>query len=155
MIYQLTLLGASLSRMSLLGLTFTKVAIENAIARASDDMKLTFLKPKQFEAVYLLMSGHDTFVSLPMGYGLSKAFDFLLGCTGNIAVVVSPLTSVMMDQREKFAPRNLSVEFLGEAQTDKDSIMMVIRGEVQLVFISPESLLNNPRYWNVLQKDVY
>ena len=61
----------------------------------------------------------------------------------------------MMDQREKVAPRNLSVEFLGEAQTDKDSIMMMIRGEVKLVFISPESLLDNPRYWNMLQKDVY
>ena len=33
--------------------------------------------------------------------------------------------------------------------------MMVIKGEVQLVFISPESLLDNPRYWNMLQKDVY
>jgi len=89
-----------------------------------------------------------------MGYGksiiygvLPKAFDFLLGCTGSIAVSVSPLTSLMMDQWEKVAPRNLSVEFLGEAQTDKDSIMMMIRGEM---FISPEGLLDNPRYWNTV-----
>ena len=98
--------------------TFTKVAIESAIARALNDMKLTSLKPKQFEAVYSFMSGHDTFVSLPTGYGksiiygvLPKAFDFLFGCTGSIAVVVTPLTSLMMDQRKKFVPRNVSVEF--------------------------------------------
>jgi len=164
--------------------THEKAAIESAIAEAVDDMQLLPLKPKQFEAVFSFMSGSDTFVSLPTGYGksiiygiLPKAFDFLLGMflnrilkllihftyklifltdrTGSIAVVVSPLISLMMDQRAKFAPRNLTVEFLGEAQTDRDVIQSVTRGEVQLVFISLESLIDNRRYWNMLQRDVY
>ena len=33
---------------------------------------------------------------------------------GSLAVVVSPLTSLMMDQRQKFVPTALTVEFVGE-----------------------------------------
>ena len=31
---------------------------------------------------------------------------------------ISPLTSLMMDQRSKFTPWGLTAEFVGEAQTD-------------------------------------
>jgi len=62
------------------------MAIENTISQALEDMHLLPLKSKQFEAVVSFMSGSDTFVSLPTGYGkseiyaiLPKAFDYLLG----------------------------------------------------------------------------
>ena len=41
-------------------------------------------------------------------------------------MVVSPLISLMMDQRQKIAPRGLSVEFVREAQTDDNAIRRVI-----------------------------
>ena len=41
-----------------------------------------------------------------------------IGRQGSLAVVVSPLTSLMMDQRQKFVPTGLTVEFVGEAQKD-------------------------------------
>lgn len=50
---------------------------------------------------------------------------------------ISPLTSLMMDQRSKFTP-----EFVVEAQTDHATERSVLRGEVQLVFITPERLLS-------------
>ena len=43
-------------------------------------------------------------------------------------------------EREVFAER-LKVEFVGEAQTDEDAIINVLNGDIQLVYISPESLL--------------
>ena len=48
----------------------------------------------------------------------------------------------MMDQRQRFTPTGISVEFVGEVQTDNDACTKVVNGEVQLVYISPESMLN-------------
>ena len=61
----------------------------------------------------------------------------------------------MMDQRQRFAPTGISVEFVGEAQTDNDACTKVVNGEVQLVYISPESMLNTKRYWHMFQSDSY
>jgi len=46
----------------------------------------------------------------------------------------------------------LKVEFVGEAET---AIMDVLNGNVQLVYISPESLLLNRRYRNMLITPTY
>lgn len=72
-----------------------------------------------------------------------------------MAVVVSPLISLMMDQRQRFAPAGLSVEFVGEAQNDMDACASVLNGDVQLVYISPESLLNNKQYRQMFQSSAY
>ena len=61
-------------------------------------------------------------------------------------VCVSPLTALMMDQKAKYSPKGLKVEFVGEAQTD----MSVLNGEVQLVFITPENQLDNKTYREML-----
>ena len=60
--------------------------VNDAIKQAAEKMSLYPLKPKQFEAIMTFMSGKDTFVSLPTGYGKSAiyavlpfAFDCLLG----------------------------------------------------------------------------
>ena len=60
--------------------------VNDAIKQAAEKMSLYPLKPKQFEAIRTFMSGKDTFVSLPTGYGRSAiyavlpfAFDCLLG----------------------------------------------------------------------------
>ena len=61
-------------------------SIDDSITRALEAMSLNPLKPKQLEAVRTFMSGRDTFVSLPTGYGksviyaiLPLAFDYFLG----------------------------------------------------------------------------
>ena len=41
------------------------------------------------------------------------------GREGSIAVIVSPLTSLMMDQKLKFTPTGIRVEFVGEAQENE------------------------------------
>ena len=47
----------------------------------------------------------------------------------------------MMDQKKKYAAGGLTVEYVGEAQTERSAINRVLKGEAQLVFISPESIL--------------
>ena len=54
-------------------------------------------------------------------------------------VCVSSLTSIMMDQREKFCSKGLTAEFVGEAQTNPTVVKIVLQGHVQIVFISSES----------------
>ena len=68
---------------------------------------------------------------------------------------MSPLIALMMDQRDKFSPKGIITEFVGEDQVDKNVISQVIRGEVQLVFISPESLVCNPLFRNMLLSSTY
>ena len=60
----------------------------------------------------------------------------------------------MIDQRSKFTPRGLTAEFVGEAQTDAAE-RRVLRGEAQLVFITPESLIDNTLYRNMLLSTKY
>ena len=119
-------------------------------------------KDKQIEAFKAFVSGKDTFVSLPTGYGKSVIyaalpiiFDRLLTRKGSITVCISPLTSLMIDQRGKFGPLGLSTEFVGEAQVNPDAISKVLKGEVQLVFISPENIICNPKFRNMFLSERY
>ena len=65
------------------------------------------------------------------------------------------LTSLMMDQHSKFFSLGLSTEFVGEIQTDKSVIRKVLNGEVQLVYITPENVIDNPMYRNMLVSEKY
>ena len=79
----------------------------------------------------------------------------MIGTFGSIVVCVSPLTSMMMDQHAKYTPRGIQTEFAGETQTDINAKSKVLRGEVQLVFITPESLMDNSVYRNMLMSPPY
>jgi len=61
----------------------------------------------------------------------------------------------MMDQQAIFTPRGLRTEFVGEVQTDVEADKMVLKGAMQLLFISPENILNNIKYRNMLLSTVY
>ena len=77
------------------------------------------------------------------------------GKSGSIVVCISPLTSLMMDQQAKYSLRDLKVEFVGEAQTDPLRKKKVLNGEVQLVFITPENIIEHRVYWEMLLSSVY
>ena len=59
----------------------------------------------------------------------------------------------MVDQRAKILPLGLTVEFVGEAQEDCDAVQRVIAGKVQLVYLSPEALLKNSVYRQMLHSE--
>lgn len=61
----------------------------------------------------------------------------------------------MMDQQAKYSPRGLKVEFVGEAQTNLSCKERVLNGEVQLVFITPENIIENKVYREMLLSSVY
>ena len=61
----------------------------------------------------------------------------------------------MFDQRRRFSIMGLSAEFLGSAQDDAAPTTAILNGTIQLVFISPENLLNNTKCCDMFEKDIY
>ena len=61
----------------------------------------------------------------------------------------------MIDQQQKFAPSVLKAEYVGEAQTDTTVKERVVKGEVQLVFITPENLITNKTFREMLLSPPY
>ena len=59
----------------------------------------------------------------------------------------------MVDQRAKFSPRGLTVEFVGEALGDRDAVRWVIGGKVQLMHTCQPSRvsLDYPGIWGLIQ----
>ena len=132
---------------------YTSEEIERAVANAMRRVGLEEIKREQRRVIETFVSGKDVFVSLPTGYGKSFCYGLLPAVyddlrssdSTSIVVCVSPLTALMMEQRAKFAVRGVATEFVGELQQDVDTIGGVKSGQIQLLFISPESLLRNPQ----------
>ena len=80
---------------------------------------------------------------------------FETGTTNSIVVCISPLTSLMMDQQAKYSPLGLRTEFVGESQIDAAVKEKVRRGEVQLVYITPESIIDTSIYRDMLLSPPY
>ena len=107
-------------------ITRSSSAIEVAIDYAVVVVGIDALKSLQREAIRAFAQGRDVFVSLRTGFGkslcyalLPPVFDSLLGRKQtSIALCVSPLTALMMEQRSKFSMRGIRAEFIGELQQD-------------------------------------
>jgi len=75
----------------------------------------------------------------------------ILGISNSIVVVVTPLISLMLDQIHS---KRITVEFVEKAQKDEEAVLSVLNGRVQLVYISPESLLGNACF-RAMMSDCY
>ena len=60
-----------------------------------------------------------------------------------------------MDQKNKFVPKGVIAEYVGEAQSDRDAVHAVLEGKIRLLFISPESMFLNPKYRSMLLSKQY
>ena len=98
----------------------------------------------------------------PTGYGKSLCFallplvyDYLREVKGSIVVCISPLTALMMEQKTKYRHQGLVLEFSGELQHDNiQSICNVRERIVQLIYVSPESILRNLQWRDMLRKNL-
>ncbi len=61
----------------------------------------------------------------------------------------------MIDQTTKYNSCGLKTEFIGSAPTSSSSKSSVLRGECQLVFASPETIIENSTYRNMLMSPKY
>ena len=94
-------------------------------------------------------------VLLPVVFDILRAEDSSGYEAHSIAIVVSSLTALMMEQREKFTTQIITAEFVSELQQDLDALHGVREGKYQLVYISLESLLSNAQWRSTLLSTVY
>ena len=122
---------------------FSSERVQKAIDEATKLLGYSELRANQAQVVSHFLSGRDVFVSLPTGGGkslcyclLPKAFDILRGTssctkTQSIAIVVSPLVSLMIDQVSHITERNVSAVYVGDCKSEED----VCNGVYQLFFL--------------------
>ena len=96
---------------------YSREQIDAAIDAAMQVFCLKSLKYQQREAIREFVSGRDVFVSLPTGFGKSYCYALLPTVFDNlrpheepsIMLCVSPLTALMMEQRDKLCTRGQKV----------------------------------------------
>ena len=132
--------------------------VGSAIAAAAQDLGYSQLTSRQSLVLHQFLSGKDVFVSLPTGSGkslcywaLPGAFNTLRNTTESIVLVVSPLMALMKDQVANLKARGVEAVYVGE-KCDMDR---VYEGSYPIVFISPEALLSESKWRDVLVSEVY
>ncbi|MEM7051888.1 MAG: DNA helicase RecQ [Acidobacteriota bacterium] len=102
-------------------------------------------RPLQREAMEAVVAGRDSLVVLPTGGGKSLCFQApaLLG-EGRLAVVVSPLISLMKDQVDALRAHGVSAACLNSSQDPEERRAIregLRRGDYRLLYVSPERLV--------------
>ena len=104
----------------------------------------TSFRPLQREAMAAILEGRDSVVVLPTGGGKSLCFQApALACRGGLALVISPLISLMKDQVDTLVQNGVDAACYNSslASDQKASVAAGIReGRYSLLYVSPERL---------------
>ena len=101
-------------------------------------------RPMQEEIIRHTVSGGDSLVLMPTGGGKSLCFQISALAMEGTAVVVSPLISLMKDQVDSLRANGIDAEALNSSNDEglnRHIIARCIKGEVKLLYISPERLV--------------
>ena len=138
--------------------------LDDIIVKAAGSLGYT-LKPVQKQALLKFVGGQDVFVFLPTGFGkslcyilLPRIFDLLRGVENKcIVIVVSPLIALMKNQVASITKIGLSVTYVSDRDTKlaSTSEQSVMKGNVSIVFISPEALFISTKWKSMLSSDIY
>ena len=80
---------------------------------------------------------------------------YWLGCNNSLIVCISPLTSLEADLTEKLQGRGINAAYVGELQKDWHEMKRLLEGNVEVVFISPESIVHNKAFRDMLRSEAY
>jgi ATP-dependent DNA helicase RecQ len=101
------------------------------------------LHPEQAEAVESVLSGRDTLVVLPTGYGKSLIYQLPALLFSRPTIVISPLISLMRDQERKLRERAVPVVRIDSTlrvTTRRQVLARVAKGGSLIVLTTPETL---------------
>lgn len=111
-------------------------------------------RPGQKEIIDTILSGRDTLGVLPTGGGKSICYQLPALMLPGVAVVISPLISLMKDQVDMLNHLGISAAYLNSTITNDDfqSIISQLRkGQLKLLYVAPERL-NNPKFVEFLSR---
>ncbi len=115
------------------------------------------LRPLQEQAMQAVLEGRDSLVVMPTGGGKSLCYQAPAVFRGGTTVVVSPLIALMKDQVDSLRACGVAASQLDSSLSDAERYayeMDLRRGELRLLYLSPERLVSTDLYRILQQIDV-
>ncbi len=103
-------------------------------------------RPQQKEIVETLISGSDAFVLMPTGGGKSLCYQIPALHREGVAIVVSPLISLMKDQVDALVANGVKAAFYNSSLKAEESRQVLAKlhdGDLDLLYVAPERLLSD------------
>src|SRR5206468_2654051 len=106
-------------------------------------------RPLQREAMHAILAARDSVVVLPTGGGKSLCFQApALVNPAGVALVVSPLISLMKDQVDGLRVDGVAASYLNSTllPRERDDVLESVRADrCRLLYVSPERLVGEGR----------
>ena len=103
-------------------------------------------RPFQEQIVETVIAGHDAFVLMPTGGGKSLCFQIPALHRAGVAIVVSPLISLMKDQVDALLANGVRAACYNSslsAQESRDTLSRLHSGQLDLLYVAPERLMHS------------
>ena len=101
-------------------------------------------RANQEAIIHHVIAGNDALVLMPTGGGKSICYQIPALAMPGVAIIISPLISLMKDQVESLRANGIDAEALNSGNdptTDTIIRRRCIQGEIKLLYISPEKVL--------------
>ena len=118
----------------------------NAEEIASAYFNIESFYPNQKELVESVLSGRDVIAVMPTGSGKSLCYQLPAIMLPGVTLVVSPLISLMKNQVAYLKSKGIYAECVdaySEADFNSQVYYLVEQGNVKILYVSPERLLND------------
>jgi ATP-dependent DNA helicase RecQ len=127
----------------------TSVAAGSPVPSIHETLRTVFglhdFRPHQQAIVEDLIAGRDAFVLMPTGGGKSLCYQLTALHRPGVALVVSPLISLMKDQVDALTANGVRAAFYNSslAPREAEDILQRLRsGDLDLLYVAPERLMN-------------
>lgn len=112
-------------------------------------------KPGQLDIIdTILHKQKDVCAIMPTGYGKSLCYQFPAIYSKKVAIVISPLISLMEDQKIQLQQNNISVCCLNSSEENGFNVINeIIDGEYTMIYMTPEYAIKADYIFTQLSKD--
>lgn len=100
-------------------------------------------RPGQSGIVSAILTGHDVLGVMPTGAGKSICYQIPAAILPGVAIVISPLISLMRDQVDALNDVGLPAAFINTTQTPDEQDLVfaqALSGQIKLLYMAPERL---------------